>query len=313
MAPSVRLAKFLMKLWQTHPDDQFGDIGEIFNKPEFKSASDQTQSEISTRMAELRFQSENNVPYESYFGIDLSPYFRNQFVLDFGCSNGALARSVIERYEPRNLVGVDLNIDRVRSAKLFFGGHGLESNFLAYGGKVLPFEDEVFDTIYSFDVFEHVSNLEDSLKECYRVLKPGGRLLAVFPGFFHPKEHHLSLVTKTPFVHYFFRPKTLAEAYFQIIDERGQDAAWYQRPSRKFEPWERSYTINGMTKHGFRRLAKKLGFGIELDHALALFETGRMRRANPLLGLFVPVFRFLGSILFLEEVFTHRIVMILHK
>lgn len=41
----------------------------------------------------------------------------------------------------------------------------------------LPFEDDSFDVIYSKGVLCHVENKKGLLKECYRILKPGGVLI----------------------------------------------------------------------------------------------------------------------------------------
>ena len=62
----------------------------------------------------------------------------------------------------------------------------------------LPFPDERFDAILSFDVFEHVQDVAATLAECHRVLKQGGLLLVVFPGYWQPREHHLGLATRLP-------------------------------------------------------------------------------------------------------------------
>lgn len=45
----------------------------------------------------------------------------------------------------------------------------------------LSFRDDEFDLIISNDVFEHVPNPELAFKECSRVLKPGGEMLATIP------------------------------------------------------------------------------------------------------------------------------------
>ena len=49
----------------------------------------------------------------------------------------------------------------------------------------LPFPDNHFDIVLSDDVFEHVENFEQALRESLRVLKRGGRLYAVFPPFYN--------------------------------------------------------------------------------------------------------------------------------
>jgi SAM-dependent methyltransferase len=45
----------------------------------------------------------------------------------------------------------------------------------------LTFEDESFDAILSYDVFEHISNFDLAFKECFRTLKRDGRLLFSAP------------------------------------------------------------------------------------------------------------------------------------
>ena len=50
-----------------------------------------------------------------------------------------------------------------------------------YDGKVFPFQKDEFDSIVTFQVFEHVFNPSDFLKEINRVLKADGKLLMAVP------------------------------------------------------------------------------------------------------------------------------------
>ena len=55
------------------------------------------------------------------------------------------------------------------------GGGGAKDYLIKEDGTV-PEEDEVFDLILSTQVAEHLENPDIYLSECYRLLKPGGRL-----------------------------------------------------------------------------------------------------------------------------------------
>ena len=55
----------------------------------------------------------------------------------------------------------------------------------------LPFPDNTFDCIFSSQVLEHVMDYDTTLKEIYRVLKPGGLSLNMFPGRYIFIEPHV--------------------------------------------------------------------------------------------------------------------------
>lgn len=50
-----------------------------------------------------------------------------------------------------------------------------------YDGKHIPFENEYFDAVFSSEVFEHIFNLDEILKELNRVTKQGGLMLITCP------------------------------------------------------------------------------------------------------------------------------------
>ncbi|MGD9591742.1 MAG: class I SAM-dependent methyltransferase, partial [Candidatus Berkiella sp.] len=52
---------------------------------------------------------------------------------------------------------------------------------LFYDGKVLPFENEAMDSVVAHQVFEHVFQPQDFLKEINRVLKCNGTLMLSVP------------------------------------------------------------------------------------------------------------------------------------
>jgi len=90
-------------------------------------------------------------------------------LLDFGCGSKA--------YKSLFTVDEYIGLDVEQSGHT----HENEEVDVYYDGKVIPFDDNTFDSCFSSEVFEHVFELEASLQEINRVLKPGGKGLFVVP------------------------------------------------------------------------------------------------------------------------------------
>lgn len=56
---------------------------------------------------------------------------------------------------------------------------GLRIAIVAEAGARLPFEDACFDAVFARQVLHHVPDLPTTMRELHRVLRPGGRLLAL--------------------------------------------------------------------------------------------------------------------------------------
>jgi SAM-dependent methyltransferase len=67
--------------------------------------------------------------------------------------------------------------------------HSRSKADLYYDGKTIPFPDNRFDAVVSFEVFEHVFHIDELLCEVKRVLKPGGHVLMTVP--FAWDEHEI--------------------------------------------------------------------------------------------------------------------------
>jgi SAM-dependent methyltransferase len=96
-------------------------------------------------------------------------------VLDAGCGGGGMPLSLAE--EAGDVVGID-PINRFGDAGVRLARErGLRNlHFLLADGMALPFDDGSFDLVLSHAVIEHVSDAPLYLRECARVLKPGGRV-----------------------------------------------------------------------------------------------------------------------------------------
>jgi SAM-dependent methyltransferase len=313
---NVQLAKSLMKKWEAFPPspgENAGELQEVFRHAIFVNGTEAERKAIMLASSESKYRNELAYPWDHYFGIDLAPLLQGKAALDLGCFTGGRGTAWFERYKLGFLTGIDVMQEFIDAARQFAALKNIPADFRVAVGEELPFEDDSLDAVLSYDVFEHVQNVQYALGECHRVLKKGGRLFVVFPGYFHPTEHHLALATRLPCIHYFFSGETLVRAYSEILEERGESADWYKRSSAQLEPWERGNTINGTTLAQFRRLIRERDWKVVLHSRKPIGSIGRngsKLRAGALLS---RPFGLATNIPGLREMFLHRITYILQK
>ena len=112
--------------------------------------------------------------------VKLIGNLENKIVLDIGCGRGDLAHEFAKK--GAKVEGIDYSKDGVALANkaLRYQNKGIKKrlNFKVMNAKKLVFKDNAFDVVTAIDVFEHLykEELDDAMKEIYRVLKPNGRL-----------------------------------------------------------------------------------------------------------------------------------------
>ena len=289
-----KLARALMKLGEVYPPlpddnegerkgfrhDKVGELQEVFRHDSFLKAEPARQDDIMLESSRSKYGSEMNYAWDHYFGIDLRAQLKGKEALDLGCFNGGRSVAWFERYGLKRLWGIDVDPVYIEAANQFAALKNVPATFRLGVGETLPLDDRSVDAILSFDVFEHVRNVAQTLGECYRVLRPGGRCYLVFPSYFQPIEHHLSLVTRVPGIQCLFTGRTLVRAYCDILDERGREAYWYKRASPELEPWERGNTLNGITFRKFKRIVGEGGWRIILEGHKPMGSIGRISRTT---------------------------------
>jgi ubiquinone/menaquinone biosynthesis C-methylase UbiE len=100
-------------------------------------------------------------------------------VLDIGCGTGYFLRSFAARIPNAvELVGVDPAAPMIDVATASSNDSRL--SFLGrVGAEHLPFENGAFDAVTAINSFDHWADQRLGLTECWRVLRPGGRLVLV--------------------------------------------------------------------------------------------------------------------------------------
>jgi ubiquinone/menaquinone biosynthesis C-methylase UbiE len=104
------------------------------------------------------------------------------FVLDVGCGTGTLAIAAKRLVGPKGTVyGIDASPEMIARARKKATKAGVEVVFRHEVAEVLPFPDVQFDRVLASMMLHHLPNdaRRQCLREVRRVLKPGGRLLAV--------------------------------------------------------------------------------------------------------------------------------------
>ncbi len=98
-------------------------------------------------------------------------------VLEVGCGEG-YGTSVLAQTKA-DVIGVDIDLTTIDSANDKYGEENCR--YQLFDGKKLPFEDDEFDVVVSFQVIEHVPDDIAFLNEIKRVLKVGGELYVATP------------------------------------------------------------------------------------------------------------------------------------
>jgi SAM-dependent methyltransferase len=139
------------------------------NDPAYVSAQYATESGLAARKS----------VYRDVAGVDardvafrLVATARPQLILEVGCGEGELAARLQEELAV-DVTAVDQSTRMVELTR----ERGV--NALVADVQELPFDDEAFDAVVAAWMLYHVADIDRALAEISRVLRPGGRLVAV--------------------------------------------------------------------------------------------------------------------------------------
>jgi len=230
-------------------------------------------------------------------------------VLDAGCGGGGMPLSLAE--EAQLVVGIDIS-ERFRGAGTRLATERGVRNlrFAMADGQALPFRDASFDLLLSHAVIEHVADAPRYLRECARVLRPGGWMYLSTAPYLSCAGAHLPRLRVVPIPLHLVIGRPLAFVAFRSL---ARHAPWTLR-----EPVLENSFI-GAAQRGeckrddllervrSRRLRRQIAdSGLRVIHE-ELHLTGTARRAPR------PVARLLHRNELIRDIFTSNIEYVLAR
>jgi SAM-dependent methyltransferase len=102
---------------------------------------------------------------------------KNSFVLEIGCGEGygtnLLSQNVAK------IIALDVDKNTIAHASEKYGSEN--SVFRVYDGAKIPYENNTFDAVISFQVIEHIQDDTNYVSEIHRVLKTNGIFILTTP------------------------------------------------------------------------------------------------------------------------------------
>ena len=236
--------------------------------------------------ADRRFRSEYDYAMFEYYRSAKVFAFLDQAgarlqgrVLDAGCGGGGMPLSFAE--EADEVVGIDL-VNRFGDAGVRIAHERQVPNlhFLQADGQSLPFQTGTFDWVLSHAVIEHVADARRYLRECARVLKPGGRMYLSTAPYLSFAGAHLPRL-KVPVPLHLLVGRRASFATFRFL---ARHAEWTLKEKADENSFIKIARRNGHKQDDLlelvriRRLRRQIadaGFAIALED---LYMTGTFRR-----------------------------------
>ncbi|OGN04626.1 MAG: hypothetical protein A3B99_04160 [Candidatus Yanofskybacteria bacterium RIFCSPHIGHO2_02_FULL_44_12b] len=111
--------------------------------------------------------------------------------IEFGCGRGTISL-YLNLYGGLDVTLFDVDQGGVDLARANFDLHRAKGSFFVADSAKVPIADDSFDIVVTMGLLEHLTNYIDSLKEMYRVLKPGGIMISMNV----PKKTSIQILNK---------------------------------------------------------------------------------------------------------------------
>jgi ubiquinone/menaquinone biosynthesis C-methylase UbiE len=116
---------------------------------------------------------------ETFWTIELLNIKKGETVLELGCGAGYAMKQILEHTLPKEMVGLDISPAVIKSARIRNRKAIKEERAKLVQGNVqkLPFPNDHFDKLFSIHTIYFWDDIDETVSEIYRVLKPGGSFI----------------------------------------------------------------------------------------------------------------------------------------
>lgn len=150
----------------------------------------------------------------------LDPDLKDDSLLDLGCGAGGLLVIAAGRF--KQIVGVDIALRWLVICKKRLDELGIDATLVCADAEQLPFNDGSYSHVVATDLVEHVYDVEATIKQCWKQLKPGGRLWLSATNRYCIGPHPLTRIWGIGFL-----PRMVRSAI--LLKTRGVDSLRYAR------------------------------------------------------------------------------------
>jgi methionine biosynthesis protein MetW len=143
------------------------------NRQGYKDFYEFASSEYSPERGEQYYR------HDQFFNVRSlisKSYEKECTILDVGCGNGYQIAPFAESNKVYGLDISEANIEKAVARGIKAQLHDLE--------EPIPFEDNFFDVVVCSEVLEHLFFPENTIKECYRVLRQSGLFIVTIPNLY---------------------------------------------------------------------------------------------------------------------------------
>lgn len=137
-------------------------------------------------------------------------------ILDVGCGQGISLLELAKRFGPEKIIAVDPDAPSIEAAKKTTKDCAVPVQWHCVNAAALPVADACVDMVFCHQTLHHIIEQEAMLAESFRVLKPGGVLLAAES----TKAYIHSWIIRLLFRHPMHVQRT-AEEYVEMVKSAG--------------------------------------------------------------------------------------------